>query len=119
MNPKLKLAQVTGDDLSDELRDPPSAAEGEFRQVLGPAPASRGLSVPTLSDAVQALLIMHGLQAQYVINYWRVTRRKEGGQFPVGVHVRPGQKYRMNTGVSKDGSFAEWQSAIKSFVVEQ
>jgi hypothetical protein len=114
MSNRADLAKLTGDDLSD-TGSPPELVS-EYRQVLGPAPASHGREVPTLSDAVQALLIMNGLQAQFVINYWRVTRRKEPGQFPVGVHVRPGLKYRFSTGVSAGGDFAEWQTAINSFV---
>lgn len=114
-NAKLTLAKMTGDDLSDATPAPP----GEFRQVLGPAPASRGISQPPISDAAQALLIMYGCQAAFVINYWRVTRRNEPGQAPIGVRMRPGQKYRIQTGVSSDASFEEWQKTLLDFVGEQ
>jgi hypothetical protein len=115
MTTRVDLAKVTGDDLSggDSPKD-----VSDYTQVLNPAPPSRGLTAPPISDAAQALLIMYGLQAQFTINYFRVTRRKEPGQFPVGVHVRPGQKYRMSTGVSAYATFEEWQKALRDFAGE-
>lgn len=112
---KLALARLTGDDLGSGE----GAQSDEFRQVLGPAPASRGLEVPPISDAAQALLIMYGCQASFVINYWRITRRKEPGQLPVGRRLGPGQKYRLQTGVSADAPFEEWQKVLKTFVGEE
>jgi hypothetical protein len=114
MNSKLTLAQVTGDDLAVDEEGKPAAHA--YMQVLHPSPASKGIKATVISDAVQALLIMHGLQAQFVINYWRVTRRKEPGQWPVGSHARPGQKYRLTTGAGAEASFEEWQKVIKEFV---
>lgn len=110
---RVKLASVTGDDLAAEPVQP------GYRQVIPPTTSSAGSIVPKLSDAVQALLIMNGLQAQFVINYWRVTRKKETGPSKDQVlAMRPGQKYREATGASPQASFEEWQSVVKNFVAE-
>jgi hypothetical protein len=117
MSSKLKLAKVTGDDLANEPVDSghPLVEASNYRQVLGPTQASAGTVVPPISDAAQAILIMYGCCASWSINYWRVTRRKEPGQPPPGLILRPGQKYRIQTGVSANATFDEWQRVVKNF----
>ncbi len=116
-NARVQLARVTGDELSDNA-DAEAVAAAGYRQVLGPAPASANSKIPSISDAAQALLIMCGCQARFVINYWKITRLKEPGQAPVGMRLRPGQKYREQTGVSADAPFSEWQKVLANFTGE-
>lgn len=111
---RLALAKMTGSDLIDDA----PAQPGEYRQVLPSAAVSKGTNEPQISEAAQALLIMYGCQAQWVINYWRITRRNEPGQAPVGVRVKPGHRYRIETGVGGEGSFEEWQEALRNFATE-
>jgi hypothetical protein len=117
MSSKIQLAKVTGDDLS-ETPSPVNDNMPNYREVLPPGPVSHGTVTPKLSEAVTALLIMNGCQAQWVINYWRITRRVEPGQAPIGVKMRPGEKWRIETGASANAPFSEWQSTLKSFVRE-
>jgi len=115
MSAKIELAKLTGDDLSND-GETSSHDQSNYKQVQNPATVSSGTTAPKISDAVQALLIMNGCQAQWVINYWRITRRKEPGQAPLGVKMRPGQKWRIETGASAEAPFSEWQSVLKSFI---
>ena len=110
---RLKLAQVTGDDLTDGERE--SALPSE---VLKPLHAPIDPAIPVLSDAARALLIMTGCTAQFVINYWRVTRVKETGKLPPGVTLPRGKKYREATGVSANAPFSEWQEVLANFTGE-
>jgi len=116
---KVELAKLTGPDLSnDEENTGYDLSMPGYKQVLAAPPVSTGSPAPVLSDDVQALLIMNGCCAQWVINYWRITRRVEPGQLPIGMRLRPGQKYRVTTGASAEAPFSEWQSVLKSFVGE-
>jgi len=64
--------------------------------VMAPAPASLGTDVPVLEDWVTALLIMHGVKARWVINYWLVSN-KAGAE----------------SGISRNYTFDEVQSVLK------
>lgn len=52
-----------------------SAINPDQDVVMAPAPASLGTEVPVLEDWVTALLIMHGVKARWVMNYWLVSNR--------------------------------------------
>lgn len=65
--------------------------------VLEPSPASRGTSVPVLPEWATAMMIMHGIKARWVINYWLVSN-----------------KYGAESGVSSRDNYDEWESVIKN-----
>jgi hypothetical protein len=115
-NSRLKLAALTGDDLSAVEREAQEILQR--REVLEPVHAPHDPSVPQISDAAKALLIMCGCTAQFVINYWRITRVKETGKLAPGVTLPRGRKYREATGVSANAPFAEWQEVLANFTGE-
>jgi hypothetical protein len=73
-----------------------SAINPDAPVVLQPAPASLGTDVPVLEEWVTALLIMHGVKARWVINYWLVSN-KAGAE----------------SGISRNYTFDEVQSVLK------
>jgi hypothetical protein len=73
-----------------------SAINPDAPVVMAPACASLGTEVPVLEDWVTALLIMHGVKARWVINYWLVSN-KAGAE----------------SGISRNYTFDEVQSVLK------
>lgn len=110
---RAKLARLTGNELSHVLED--EGAPGNYAEVVGYANSAIGMEMPVLSDAIRALLIMAGCTAKFVGQYWHVERRN-GGEKPVGLHLRPGQKYRTQTGVPAHGNYEDWRKALNDFV---
>ena len=43
--------------------------------VLPATPASKGTDIPVLDEWVTALLIMRGIKARWVMNYWLVSNK--------------------------------------------
>lgn len=43
--------------------------------VLQPSASSAGTDIPVLEEWVTALLIMHGVKARWVFNYWLVSNK--------------------------------------------
>lgn len=66
--------------------------------VLEPTPASRGTNIPVLPEWATALMIMHGVKAKWVINYWKVS------------------KGNVESGVSARDNYDEWAAVIKEMV---
>jgi hypothetical protein len=92
--PKKTLKEImTGnDDLSvSEVRVPLDVSD-----IVSVSSVSSGTNVPVLEDWVTALLIMHGIKARWVINYWLVSN-KAGAE----------------SGISRNYTFDEVQSVLK------
>lgn len=112
---RAKLAKLTGNELSHVIEDESTAPRG-YEEVVGYANCAIGMEMPVLSDAIRALLIMAGCTAKFAGQYWMVERRNHGQERPVGLHLRPGQKYRTQTGVPAHGTYEDWRKALNDFV---
>ena len=55
-----------------------------------------------------------GCTARFCGNYWKVERRNPDQ--PRDVHLRPGQKWRTQTGVTVNASYEDWRRELNAFV---
>jgi hypothetical protein len=100
MTQKIQAGRKTT--LLDTMRDNTDLASAtvwnsDQPTVLEPTPASRGKDIPVLEDWVTALLIMNGVKARWVLNYWLVSNA-QGAE----------------SGLSPRPSFDEVQSVLKN-----
>ncbi len=88
-NKTLKEVMAGNDDLAVSVPPP------DVSDIVSVARVS-GSGAPVLDEWVTALLIMHGVKARWVINYWLVSN-KAGAE----------------SGISKNYTFDEVQSVLK------
>src|SRR2546423_363319 len=113
MSNRVKLAQLTGNDLDIGAEPTPPSPPG-YKEVLGRADCALGMEEPVLSEAIRAMLIMSGCTARFVGNYWKVERRVEPDERTRG--LRPGQVWRTQTGVPAQGTYEDWRRELAAFV---
>lgn len=113
---RVKLASLTGDELASDVdtivKD--SVLTGEQ-----PGVTKGGGDVPHLTEAVRALLIMCGCDANYAGNHWvvrktKISKEEEDAWARATMENR--RRIRFQTGVPLNGTFEDWRAALDGLV---
>lgn len=75
-------------------------------------PITGGDGAPEVSQAVQAMLIMTGLEARWAVGFWKVTVRDASKYVNM---VGGGKSKRWQTGVGPKATDADWMAEINRF----
>lgn len=125
--PRVKLASKVGDDLSCDVQViiNETAIEPAVERHTLPSEMHAGIAtgqkdglVPMLSEAVRALLIMHGCIAIYGGNHWVVRKERitpEQEEAIARATLQNRRRMRVQTGVPLNATFEDWRQAVLSF----
>lgn len=112
---RTKLAKMTGDELAGDVDVIVKESGAPVHDAPGIDPTKMDGNVPSLSEAVRALLIMAGCEVTFGGNHWVVRKTKISvveEQAWAMATLQNRRKIRFQTGLPLNASFEDWRKAL-------